>query len=624
MPIFPWAAVIGQERLKRALLLCAIDPAIGGVLVRGPRGVAKTTLARAFAELLPGRFVELPLGATEERVAGSLDLGRALGQGEVQFSPGLLARAHDGVLYVDEVNLLPDALVDLLLDAAATGTNVVERDGVSHVHAARFVLIGTMNPDEGDLRPQLIDRFGLSVEADASISPEARTQIVLRRLDFERDPQRFIAAFDAEQRALISRCENARRRAQELDFTGPGVARAAELCHAAGVEGVRADLAMLRAARAHAAWQEHDVIEVSDVDAVAELALAHRRHVPSGPGPSGSGGLGDGASAGRSPRGGSSGANPGARDASADAREMETRAGAEPAAEASGVGDVADVGDAAAGDPSDGARVGGEVASAGAPGDAGGEGGRRKAALDGNGASRGALRAVPVRATGVSALPEWFASARPAHLGARPVRQRRIRGSRHVAAGAIDWFGTLARAPLPTVADLRRRSRRLADPALWIIALDCSASMLRSGALASAKGTAQALVVRAARVRAEVCLLSFGGRDVRVEASLRSPHALGESIAALPAGGGTPLRSAVNNALELLCAGSARHFGQRRFLLFTDGRARDLVEDLAPAFRLIDVIVIDCERGPVRLGLSARLARGLCARLAHIDDVTSA
>ena len=303
--IFPFSAVLGQARLKQALLLCAIDPSIGGVLVQGPRGVAKTTLARAFAELLPGRFVELPLGATEERVAGSLDLGKVLGQGEVQFAPGLLARAHDGVLYVDEVNLLPDALVDLLLDAAATGQNVVERDGVSHVHPARFVLIGTMNPEEGELRPQLIDRFGLSVRADALLGPSERTQVVLRRLEFDQAPGAFVARFEREQEQLRERCRMARERLPTLPFAGPGVARAAELCHAAGVEGVRADLAMLRAARAHAAWNERDMILPSDVDAVAELALAHRRRGPSpasgGGEPSGSAGQGGASSMGPSP-----------------------------------------------------------------------------------------------------------------------------------------------------------------------------------------------------------------------------------------------------------------------------------------------------------------------------------
>jgi magnesium chelatase subunit D len=613
-PSFPWAAVIGQERLKQALLLCAIDPAIGGVLVRGPRGVAKTTLARAFAELLPGRFVELPLGATEERVAGSLDLGRALGQGEVQFSPGLLARAHDGVLYVDEVNLLPDALVDLLLDAAATGTNVVERDGISHAHAARFVLVGTMNPEEGELRPQLVDRFGLSVEAEGSISPQARTQIVLRRLDFERDPVRFIAAFEAEQRALVERCQAARRSALQLDFTGPGVARAAELCHAAGVEGVRADLAMLRAARAHAAWHEHADIQVADVDAVAELALAHRRRGPRAAGAPSAGGAGGGGA----PRSWSGGASPRREGASGDAANTApaSDAGGDAAGDASGRAGASDHGgcsdDAGGGSASTGARAGRAAGNASAPG--------------GDSAERGALRAVPVRASEALRLPEWLASARPErpeHRATTP-RQRRKRGPARGAPGAIDWFGTLARHPRPRFADLRRRVRPLADPALWVIALDCSASMLRSGALASAKGAAQALVTRAAQAHAEVVLISFGGRDVRREPTSRQPEQLGADIAALGAGGGTPLRRAVESALELLRSTGARRFGERRLLLFTDGRTRELVHDLAPAFGPIDACVIDCERGPVRLGLCARLARGIGGRLAHIDELVAA
>lgn len=284
-PVYPWSAVVGQERLKLALLLCAIDPGIGGVLVRGPRGVAKTTLARALAAFVPGRFVELPLGATEERVTGTLDLARALRDQAVAFAPGLLASAHDGVLYVDEVNLLADPLVDVLLDAAASGVNVVERDGVSHAHPARFVLIGTMNPEEGELRPQLTDRFGLAVAAEAEISPDERREIVVRRLAFEADPPAFVARHAAAQAALADRCRLARARLTAIPLDDAALADVGSRCLAAGVEGVRADLAMLRAARAHAAWEGRDAIAADDVAAVAELALAHRR--PDGAPPDG-------------------------------------------------------------------------------------------------------------------------------------------------------------------------------------------------------------------------------------------------------------------------------------------------------------------------------------------------
>ncbi|NBB12960.1 ATP-binding protein [Pseudomonas sp. SLFW] len=277
-PHFPLAAVVGADALKLALCLTAIDPKIGGVLIEGPRGMAKSTLARGLADLLAsGQFVTLPLGATEERLVGTLDLDAALGEGRARFSPGVLAKADGGVLYVDEVNLLPDHLVDLLLDVAASGVNQVERDGISHRHPARFVLIGTMNPEEGELRPQLLDRFGLNVALSGQTLPEQRGQIIRRRLDFDADPEAFCQQWATQQQQLKDRCENARGLLSGIELDDVSLAAITERCFAAGVDGLRADLVWLRAARAHAAWRGASAITDEDIDAVAEFALRHRR-----------------------------------------------------------------------------------------------------------------------------------------------------------------------------------------------------------------------------------------------------------------------------------------------------------------------------------------------------------
>jgi magnesium chelatase subunit D len=618
-PIFPFSAVLGQQRLKLALLLCAIDPGVGGVLVQGPRGVAKTTLARAFAELLPGRFVELPLGATEERVAGSLDLGKVLGQGEVHFSPGLLARAHDGVLYVDEVNLLPDALVDLLLDAAATGTNVVERDGVSHVHPARFVLVGTMNPEEGELRPQLCDRFGLSVAADAMLTPEQRTEVVLRRLEFEQDAAAFVARYAPEQQALVERCRAARVRAAALPFSGGGVARAAELCHQARVEGVRADLAMLRAARAHAAWNERSEISVADVDAVAELALAHRRPAP------GSGGGGGGGARG-------SGPPPAGAAGEGRAGERDGRAGNSGA------------GNSGAGNTSADAPRGGSSAAAPARGDASGaaSGARGPEGTRDPGRSS-ILSPVPVRSVEAGRLPAWLTSAPPLPRS-MAAGQRRRRGPGALGRGSIDWIATLAQAQRTTPAassgpaspsgslrrwslgsiELLRRSRRLASPAFWVIAVDCSASMLRSGALGRAKGIAQRLAVQAGRASAQVRLVTFGGGGVHVApGARRGQHGIDAALAAAGAGGGTPLGHAVQRAHELCAARGQQAPGtQHRVFLLTDGRVQQPLHLPGAPPHGTDAWVVDLELGPVRLGRAIGIASALGARYVHADSLS--
>ncbi|WP_051094352.1 ATP-binding protein [Bordetella sp. FB-8] len=279
---FPLSALIGQQALRLALLLVAVDPSIGGLLVSGPRGTAKSTAARSLAELLPsGSFVTLPLGASEERLIGTLDIDEALRGGGVKFSPGLLARAHEGVLYVDEVNLLADALVDVVLDVAASGVNVVERDGVSHHHAARFVLIGTMNPEEGELRPQLLDRFGLMVEIENCFDPRVREQIVKARLDFDRDPVVFRERHAHAQQALRQRILAARSAMAGLAFEDDVHATVSRLCIAAAVDGMRADLVMLRAARALAALESAHRITRVHVESVAEAVLKHRRHASS-------------------------------------------------------------------------------------------------------------------------------------------------------------------------------------------------------------------------------------------------------------------------------------------------------------------------------------------------------
>ena len=299
--------------MRLALLLNAVSPAIGGVLVRGEKGTAKSTAVRALAALLPpvrrvagcrfgcdpaepdpacpdgphpagaaaetrpARLVELPVGAAEDRVVGSLDLEKALGEGVRAFEPGLLAAAHRGVLYVDEVNLLHDHLVDLLLDAAAMGRSHVEREGVSVSHAARFLLVGTMNPEEGELRPQLLDRFGLTVEVGASRDPEVRVEVVRRRLAADADPAGFAARWADADAEIAGQVAAARRRLPGVRLPDAALRQIAEVCAAFDVDGMRADIVTARTALAHAAWHGRDRVTIDDVRVAARLALPHRR-----------------------------------------------------------------------------------------------------------------------------------------------------------------------------------------------------------------------------------------------------------------------------------------------------------------------------------------------------------
>jgi magnesium chelatase subunit I len=311
-PVFPFAAIVGQEEMKLALLLAAVDPSIGGVLAFGDRGTGKSTTVRALAALLPTmrvvqgcRFncdpaatatlceecrrranrpaatvsvpvIDLPLGATEDRVAGALDIERALSEGVKAFEPGLLARAHRGFLYIDEVNLLEDHLVDLLLDVAASGENVVEREGISIRHPARFVLVGSGNPEEGELRPQLLDRFGLSVDVRTPTDLPVRVEVVKRRDAFERNPDRFVASWTKANLAIRRQITDGRRRLPKVSVPDATLEAAAKLCMALGTDGLRGELTLVRTARALAALEGETVVGIAQLRRVAPPALRHR------------------------------------------------------------------------------------------------------------------------------------------------------------------------------------------------------------------------------------------------------------------------------------------------------------------------------------------------------------
>lgn len=317
-PVYPFAAIVGQDRMKLALILNVINPSLSGVLIRGEKGTAKSTAVRALADILPEievirddpfqmspvddrddylaisamlrpeapidwatetrkvRVAELPVGATEDRVVGSLDLERALKSGEKKVEPGLLAAAHRGILYVDEVNLLDDHVVDVLLDSAAMGVNTIEREGISFFHPARFTLVGTMNPEEGELRPQLMDRFGLCVTIGGITSPNERVEIMIRRGDFEKDPEHFCRQWQNESENLSRRIEDARSLLALVEIERDLLFVIAEYCLDVGVDGHRGDIIILKTARTLAAWHGRDQVVKEDIETAAELALPHR------------------------------------------------------------------------------------------------------------------------------------------------------------------------------------------------------------------------------------------------------------------------------------------------------------------------------------------------------------
>lgn len=274
---YPFTAIVGQPKMKEAIILNLINPALGGVLIRGQKGTAKTTAVRAIPDLMKQmRVVEIPANATEDRVAGSIDIESALKDGEKKFEPGLLSEADGNILYVDEINLLDDHIVDLLLDAAATGQNTVEREGVSYTHSARFVLIGSMNPEEGSLRPQLLDRFGMVVDVKAEEDVDLRVRIIENRLAYEQNPSEFAAKYDKKQKDLCASIEKAQKLLPEVRAGRDLLRLSAEICIAYGTDGHRADIGMIMAARTIAAMEGRKRVSRDDLKRAAMYVLPHR------------------------------------------------------------------------------------------------------------------------------------------------------------------------------------------------------------------------------------------------------------------------------------------------------------------------------------------------------------
>jgi magnesium chelatase subunit D len=645
-----------MDDMRLALVLNAVSPAVGGVLVRGEKGTAKSTAVRALAAVLPSvrvtagcrfscdpaepdpacpdgphaeggglqreaRLVELPVGSSEDRLVGSLDLERALTEGVKSFEPGLLATAHRGVLYVDEVNLLHDHLVDLLLDAAALGTCYVEREGVSVRHAARFLLVGTMNPEEGELRPQLLDRFGLTVEVAAPRDPAVRAEVVRRRLDFEAAPEKFSARFAEDEAELAARITAARELLAAVELSDAALRQITAVCASFDVDGLRADIVTARTAVAHAAWQGRLSVQADDIRVAARLSLPHRRRrnpfdapgldeqqlqdalddalpdePPDDPGPDGPDDSGPG---------GSGPDDSGPADSGPD----------DSGPADSGPADSGPGGPADSADPAGSDGTGADAPPPGSPGSPGppvapgstfrarrlevpgigtGAAGRRSRAATDSGqvtraeVPRGPLRRVHLTATLAAAAPHQLARGRRRGTGLVLRRE-----------------------------DLRECRREGREGNLVLFVVDASGSMAARARMSAVKGAVLSLLMDAYQRRDKVGLISFRGRDAElVLPPTSSVEAAAARLTVLPSGGRTPLTAGLTCAYETLARERMRDPERRPLLVVvTDGRHTSGGDPgriaMLIAARGITSVVVDCEHGPVRLGLAASLAGSL-------------
>ncbi|WP_405139066.1 magnesium chelatase subunit D family protein [Nocardia sp. NBC_01388] len=666
---FPFSAVVGQERLQLALILCAVHPGIGGVLVRGEKGTAKSTVVRALAQLLPpvvdesgarpARLVELPVGATEDRVVGSLDLERVLRDGEQAFKPGLLAAAHHGVLYVDEVNLLHDHLVDVLLDAAAMGRVHIERDGVSHSHPARFVLVGTMNPEEGELRPQLLDRFGLTVDVVASRNVDVRMSVVRRRLDYEADPAGFAAGYAGADREVAERILTARDRIGEVTLDNVELRRIAALCASFDVDGMRADLVVARTATAHAAWRGSAAVTEEDVRIAAELALPHRRRRDPFDEPGISEEQLDEAmrqaadEANRETQdGGADDLGKGEAAPQDDAGSQDQRVGGspEPEDDPNGPGGGAD---------SPAGEVDSPQSSDSGPDFPGGEQDSQpdRRPADPNRDSSGDQEPGRPAREGRSGMPSqsiakpprWevpgVGEGAPGRRSRARTRQGRVVRATPETGTGLHLLGTIFAAvphqrargrisgPLEfAAADLRGAYREGREGNLVVFVVDTSGSMAARDRLSAVTGAIVALLRDSYQRRDKVAVITVRGADAELVLPPTSSVDIAvRRLADLRTGGKTPLAQGLLKAREVIARERIRDPHRRPMLvMLTDGRATggpDPVPRARAAARLlandsVTAMVVDCERGMIRLGLARDLARELRGGYLQLAELT--
>jgi magnesium chelatase subunit D len=627
---YPFSAIVGQENLKLALLLNAVSPEVGGVLVRGEKGTAKSTAVRGLAKLLPPikvvsgcpyscdpgspnpecpagphpagphpedaswewrpvRLVELPVGASTDRLTGTLDIERALTEGEKAFEPGLLAAAHRSILYVDEVNLLSDHLVDLLLDVAAMGTNYVEREGVSVRHPSRFILVGTMNPEEGELRPQLLDRFGITVEVSGNPDADERVEIVRRRLSYETHPEDFADKWAAADAELARGVEESRRRLPVTHLPEETLHKIAALCTQLGVDGLRGDLVTAKAARALAAWEARGVVATEDVRRAALLALAHRRR--------------------RDPF----------EEAGVDPEELEKLLPEDPDPDPPGGGaPPPDGGDtkpqAPIPEPSEARPGTGERTFSAEEGfdptllevpekGRGGPLGRRSRVVGNHG--------HPVGDREAGEIPDDLALAATVRAAAPHQRARDRTGP-----GLV-----LHRE------DLRTNVREGREGNLILFVVDASGSMAARKRMSAVKGAVLSLLTDAYQRRDKVAMISFRGEGARILLPPTSGVELAASrLEELPTGGRTPLAAGLQKAAEVLERERTREKERRPLLvILTDGRTTAGPDPHGAVARLrrlgVTSVVVDTEEGYVRLGMAGALAEAMGARCLRLEEL---